>query len=211
MDCMNSIYELSSFPRQVGILFETENMFALDKSVDLTLQVLSLVAQKESHKKSEVMLASYKQRFSQCNSKKPNLLGYDRSGVNEITVNEEEAVTAQLIFMLYLAGYQPQEIAEALVNLGRKTHTKRVPDGSVWKEGEVKWSIGTVMSVLKNERRCGDVLAQKTWTPNYLDHRSKRNDNMLTVLRHGSTPRDRIQRGLSADPAPDLREQRRLG
>ncbi len=179
MDCMNIIYELRSLPRQVGILFETENMFTLDKSVDFTLQVLSLVAQEESHKKSEAMLASYKQRFSQGNFMKPDLLGYDRSGVNEITVNEEEAVTVQLIFMLYLAGHQPKEIADILVSLGRKTHTRRNLDGNIRKEGEVKWSAGTVMSVLKNERRCGDVLAQKTWTPNYLDHRSKRNDNVL--------------------------------
>ena len=55
-------------------------------------------------RKSEAMLASYKQRFSQGNFMKPDLLGYDRSGVNEITVNEEEAVTVLLIFMLYLAG-----------------------------------------------------------------------------------------------------------
>lgn len=52
MDCMNIIYELRGLPRQVGILFETENMFTLDKSVDFTLQVLSLVAQEEEIKES---------------------------------------------------------------------------------------------------------------------------------------------------------------
>ena len=30
-------------------------------------------------------------------------------------------------------------------------------------------------SVMRNERYCGDVLARKTWTPNFHDHRSRKN------------------------------------
>jgi hypothetical protein len=37
------------------------------------------------------------------------------------------------------------------------------------------WSISTVLGVLQNERHCGDVLARKTWTPNYLDHKARKN------------------------------------
>ena len=62
--------------------------------------------------------------------------------------------------------------------LGRKTHTHKYKDGRV-KEGKVKWTASSVLAILKNERRCGDVLAQKTYTPNYLDHKSKRNDSVL--------------------------------
>ena len=50
------------------------------------------------------------------------------------------------------------------MNLGRRT-----------KPGNYKWSASTVMSVLQNERHCGDVKARKTYTPNYLDHKSKPN------------------------------------
>lgn len=32
-----------------------------------------------------------------------------------------------------------------------------------------------MLQILQNERHCGDVLARKTWTPNYLDHKSKKN------------------------------------
>ena len=28
---------------------------------------------------------------------------------------------------------------------------------------------------MRNERYCGDVLSRKTFTPNYLDHKSKKN------------------------------------
>ena len=178
MDCMNIIYELRSLPRPVGILFETENMFTLDKNVDFTLQVLSLVAQEESHKKSEAMTSSYQQRFGSGQYSKPDLLGYDSVGTNEIAINEEEAKTVQLIFMMYLAGFKPKIIAEVLMMLGRKTHTHKYKDGRI-KEGVVKWTAQSVISILRNERRCGDVLAQKTYTPNYLDHKSKKNDKVL--------------------------------
>lgn len=178
MDCMNIIYELRELPHPVGILFETENMFTLDKNIDFTLQVLSLVAQEESHKKSEAITSSYRQRFGSAQFMKPDLLGYDSVGVNEIAINEEEAKTVQLIFKMYLAGITTDTIAEVLIMLGRKTHTHRYKDGRV-KEGKIKWSSSSVIDILKNERRCGDVLAQKTYTPNYLTHKSKKNNNVL--------------------------------
>lgn len=34
---------------------------------------------------------------------------------------------------------------------------------------------GTIVSLLRNERYCGDILSRKTFTPNYLDHKSKKN------------------------------------
>lgn len=178
MDCMKIIYELRDLPHPVGILFETENMYTLDKNVDFTLQVLSLVAQEESHKKSEAMTSSYQMRFSNGQFTKPDLLGYDRAGVNEICVNETEAQTVQLIFMMYLAGYDPSDIARTLNRLGRRKHVHRFRDGRE-KGGEINWNRCSVMNVLTNERRCGDVLAQKTYTPNYLDHKVKPNRNNL--------------------------------
>ena len=43
----------------------------------------------------------------------------------------------------------------------------------------LKWSDRSVLNVLKNERRCGDVLAQKTVTESYLTHKSKPNNGIL--------------------------------
>ena len=50
MDCMNIIYELRSLPHPIGILFEPENIFTLDKNVDFTLQIITLEAEERSHK-----------------------------------------------------------------------------------------------------------------------------------------------------------------
>ena len=32
-----------------------------------------------------------------------------------------------------------------------------------------------LFAVLQNERHCGDILARKTWTPSYLDHKARKN------------------------------------
>ena len=178
MDCMNIVKELRNLEHPVGILFETENMYTLGENMDFTIQILSLVAQEESHKKSEAMNASYKQRFEQGIFMVPDLLGYDRVGVNKIAVNPEEAKTVQLIFMMYLAAIPLKTIAEVLVMLQRKTHVHVFKDGST-KGGEVRWTASSVRNVLKNERRCGNILAQKTYTPDYLTHKSVANKNKL--------------------------------
>lgn len=178
MDCMNIIYALRNLPNPVGIFFESENLYTLDKSADFTLQVLSLVAQEESHKKSEAMLASYYMRFSQGQYLVPDLLGYRKIGKNQIAIDVEEAKTVQLIFMMFMAGYSPKTIAGVLTKLGRKTHTHVTKEGLV-KEGIVKWTAESVKNILKNERRCGDVLAQKTVTESYLTHKSKPNNDIL--------------------------------
>ena len=178
MDCMNIIYALRNLPNPVGIYFESENLYTLDKSADFTLQVLSLVAQEESHKKSEAMLASYYMRFSQGQYLVPDLLGYRKVGKNKIAIDVEEAKTVQLIFMMFMAGYSPKTIAGVLTKLGRKTHT-HVTNAGVVKKGVVKWTAESVMNILKNERRCGDVLAQKTVTESYLTHKSKPNNDIL--------------------------------
>ena len=66
----------------------------------------------------------------------------------------------------------PKILANILTEYGRKT-----------KKGNTKWTAGTVLQVLQNERHCGDVLTRKTWTPNYLDHKSKKNRQNLEQRR----------------------------
>lgn len=65
---------------------------------------------------------------------------------------------------MYLNGCTCQEIADTLTELGCET-----------KKGNTVWSPGSILQILQNERHCGDVLAHKTYTPNYLNHKSKKN------------------------------------
>ena len=99
----------------------------------------------------------------------PPLLGYDKDENGDLVINEEEAKTVRLIFFSYLYGYSAQKIADALTELERLT-----------KRGNEVWSAGSVLQILTNERYCGDVLARKTFTPNYLNHKSKKTSMTAT-------------------------------
>ena len=77
---------------------------------------------------------------------------------------EEEAKIVRLIFFLYLFGYTCQEIADTLTEIGCET-----------KRGNNVWNPGSILQILRNERYCGDVLTRKTFTPSYLDHKSRKN------------------------------------
>lgn len=164
VDCIAKVRELANMIPQVGVFFETEHIYTLDNTSEMMLAVLSAAAQEESHTKSEIMNISIEQRFSRGIFLTPKLLGYDVDEDGNLVINKEEAETVRLCYYLFLNGFPTAEIAEILMQLKRKT-----------KLGNTKWSSGTVGSLLRNERYCGDVLSRKTFTPNYLDHKSKKN------------------------------------
>ena len=172
LDCLEYVRELKNLPNPVGIFFETENIYTLDSRSEMALSFISTMAQEESHIKSDIMNASIEMRFSRGILLTPVLLGYDKDENGRLVINEVEAKTVKLIFFLYLYGNTCQQIANILTEYGRKT-----------KKGNTKWTAGTVLQVLQNERHCGDVLTRKTWTPNYLDHKSKKNRQNLEQRR----------------------------
>lgn len=164
LDCIGYVRQLAALDPPIGIFFETENIYTLNSNSEMSLSFISTLAQEESHTKSEIMNASIEMRFRRAIFLTPPLLGFDLDEDGNLVINEEEAKTVRLIFFMYLYGYTCQEIAETLTSLGRKT-----------KLNNTVWSAGSVLQQLQNERHCGDVLARKTWTPSYLDHKSKKN------------------------------------
>jgi len=164
VDCISYQRELKALSPPVGILFETEGIYTLNDNSEMSLAFIATIAQEESHTKSEIMNASIEMRFRRGIFLTPTLLGYDHNEDGELVINEEEAKTVRLIFYMYLYGYSCQEISETLTTLKRKT-----------KKGNTRWSAGSILQILQNERHCGDVLARKTYTPSYLDHKSKKN------------------------------------
>ena len=163
-DCIGCVRKLSGLANPIGVFFENEHLYTLDQNSEMSLSFIATLAQEESHIKSNSMNLSYDMRFRREIFLTPELLGYDLDEEGLLVINEEEALTVRLIFFMYLYGYSCQQIAETLMRLKRLT-----------KRGNRTWSAGTVLSILQNERHCGDVLARKTWTPNYLDHKSKKN------------------------------------
>lgn len=164
VDCIGYVRELLALPHPVGVYFETERLNTFDPKSEMVLSFMATLAQEESHTKSEIMNASIEMRFRRGIFLTPTLLGYDHDEDGNLIINEDEAKIVKLIFMMYLNGCTCQEIADTLTDLGCAT-----------KKGNTTWSPGSILQILQNERHCGDVLARKTYTPNYLNHKSKKN------------------------------------
>ena len=165
VDCIRYVRELSSLRPPVGVFFETEHLNTLDPKSEMILSFMSTLAQEESHTKSEIMNSSIEMRFRRGIFLTPPLLGYDQDENGDLVVNPHEARIVQLIFYMYLNGSSTQQIADSLTELG-----------CITKNNNDVWSSSTILQILQNERHCGDVLARKTWTPNYLDHKSRKNN-----------------------------------
>ncbi len=164
-DCIHYARQLKALSPQVGILFETEGIYTLNDNSEMQLAFLATLAQEESHNKSQGMNRSIEMRFERGIFLTPVLLGYDHDEDGNLIINEEEAKTVRLIFTMYLAGETCNYIAETLTKLERTT-----------KKNHKVWAPGSVYGILKNERYCGDVLARKTYTPDYLTHKSVKNN-----------------------------------
>ena len=172
VDCIKYVRELKALPSPVGVFFEAESIYTLDPNSEMSLSFISTLAQEESHNKSEIMNASIEMRFKRGIFLTPPLLGYDQDEDGNLVINEEEAKTVRLAFFMYLYGYSSQQIADTFTRLGRRT-----------KKGNTVWSSDAIIQILQNERHCGDVLAHKTWTPSYLDHKAKKNRFNCTQYR----------------------------
>lgn len=165
LDCIGYVRALAAMNPPIEVFFETEGIHTLSKDSEMQLSFLATLAQEESHNKSEIMNSSIEMRFARGIFLTPVLLGYNHDEEGQLVINEEESLTVKLIFFMYLYGNTFNQIAETLTELKRCT-----------KKGNIIWSASSIQQILQNERYCGDVLAHKTFTPNYLDHKSKRNN-----------------------------------
>ena len=172
VDCISIVRMLSAMTPPIEVFFETEHINTLNDKTEMSLAFTATLAQEESHTKSSFMNQSIEMRFSHGIFLTPPLLGYDRNEEGNLVINEDEAQTVRLIFFMYLYGYTCTQIAQTLTQLGRKT-----------KKGNTSWSAQSILGVLKNERHCGDLLSRKTYTPNYLDHKSRKNRGERTQVR----------------------------
>lgn len=169
LDSLNYIFMLRKLDPPVGVYFETEKLNTLDKSSDMVITVLSLVAQSESEQKSNSLKWSFKRRRAQGLGIYPSwaLLGYRLDDEKSWEIVEDEADIVRTIYSLYLDGYSSTQIAELLTKSGIPTV-----------KGLSVWSSGSVLGILKNEKYCGDALCQKTVTIDFFTHKSVKNNGI---------------------------------
>ena len=169
LDSLNYIFMLRKLDPPVGVYFETEKLNTLDKSSDMVITVLSLVAQSESEQKSNSLKWSFKRRRAQGLGIYPSwaLLGYRLDDEKNWEIVEDEADIVRTIYSLYLDGYSSTQIADLLTKSGIPTV-----------KGLSVWSSGSVLGILKNEKFCGDALCQKTVTIDFFTHKSVKNNGI---------------------------------
>lgn len=174
MITIGMVRELAEMKPPVGVFFESEAIFSLNDDSQMALSFQATMAEEESHTRSRSMETSLRMRLDNGIPLTPKLLGYTHDQDGNLIVNPEEAPTVKLAFFMYLYGYSTRQIAETFVALGRKSYL-----------GNIKWTAGGIVQILRNERHCGEVFTRKTYTPNYRDHKSKKNT--------GQRPRSRYK------------------
>ncbi|MDO4976344.1 MAG: recombinase family protein [Eubacteriales bacterium] len=141
--------------RQIGVVFEKENIDTLTMNGELLLTILSSLAQQDVETISSNVKMGLKMKMSRGELVGYHgCLGYDYdSDTKTISINEKEAEIVRMIFDMYLQGFGTYTIANHLTELGVKN-----------RKGEVHWTDSGVRGIIKNEKYKGDLLQGKTIT-----------------------------------------------
>ena len=154
----------------IGIYFEKENINTLDMDSEMLITMLGAFAQAESESISR-NVAWGKRKAIQAGKVFVNfnrLYGYFLKDDGTPGINTEQAESVKFMFTRYMAGDTTRTIARKLDEAG-------VPTPS----GKTAWEAATIKAILKNEKYCGDVLAQKTFKDSVIGGKIQKNTGQL--------------------------------
>lgn len=170
VDILDNLNVLSALTPPVSVEFETEHItYTGDGKNNLLIVLLSALAEMESQQKSEAIKAGIRWRMAEGIYKfsVQNTLGFYRDHFGRLVIEPTEARIVEYIYESCLEGATPSEIAAALTDQKIKSPM-----------GNDSWSAGTVRSILRNEKYCGDALMQKTYTKDFRTHKSVKNTDL---------------------------------
>ena len=171
-DTLATIQILDNLPHPVEVKFETEHIDTFDPGMRFLLMMMAGMAEQESRTKSDIMNWSFENRIKNGIFLTPPLYGYDQDENGDLVVNDKEAKVVQFIYYSFLTGFNCSQIANFLTSLHIKTYS-----------GKDTWNSGTIRGIIRNERHCEDILAHKTYTPDFLTHKHKVNRGERTWVR----------------------------
>lgn len=155
----------------VEVFFEKEGLWTFDSKSELILTIMASIAQEESRSISAnvTMGKRWGMQEGKVSFAYKNFLGYKKEN-GKIVIDEEQAIIIRRIYSMFLKeGKTCSGIAVQLKKEGILT-----PSGS-----SSNWQKNTVLSILTNEKYKGDALLQKTFTANFLEHNTKKNNGQL--------------------------------
>ena len=151
----------------IEVRFEKEGISSLTGDGELMLSILASFAQEEVISTSNNIKWAIKKKFKsgkpQCRYK---IYGYRWDGDN-LVIEPEEAKIVKLIFQMYLNKVSAERMEIELKKMG------------VIATNGGYFNIGTIRDMLKNITYTGNLLLQKSYTPNPLVRRKKENTGQL--------------------------------
>ena len=149
----------------VEVYFTEDNIWTFnDEDGELKLTIMATLAQNESKKTSQRVKAG--QKISFLNGVfygTGNILGYDRVG-SDMIINEEQAKTVRIIYDMFLKGKGSTDIKAYL-------ELNDIPTAT----GLKKWSASSIVRVLRNPFYAGTIIYRKSYIPDYLEQKPKKN------------------------------------
>ena len=160
----------------IGVIFLTDNINTLEPEAEMLLSFLASLAQEESRRTSARVVWGQTRQMEKGVVFGHSLLGYDvQDGM--LSIDPAGAEIVRLIFHMYA---EEQMATSAIARL----LTER---GYLTQCGGSKWTAGTVLKILHNEKYVGDLVQKKTFTPNFLTHEKKANNGevpLITIRNH---------------------------
>lgn len=149
----------------IGVYFEEQNLDSLKADSEMFIGLHSVLAQAESENISANVRWGIQQRMkSGTFAFRYNLLGYRKGKDGQPEIVEEEAEHIRRIYAMFLNGSSLDQI---------KSYLEK--NGILTVQGKRKWSKQIIQNILTNERYCGDMLMQKTYTENPITKKVKKN------------------------------------
>ncbi len=168
VDTLQTVRELQSYG--VHLFFEKEGIDTADSLSEMILTIMASFAQEESRSISENVKWGIRKRFEAGHEVKVPLYGFYHTGDKLFLIQEDEAAVVREIFSRYVHGEAPMDIVNDITVRGVKP-----PAGSHWKRLQFD-------RMITNEKYAGDVVLQKTYIENHLDHRQIRNKGEIPMF-----------------------------
>ena len=170
VDCLNYIRILKSLG--IAVYFEKENINTLNQDSEMLTTIMGAFAQAESESISLNVKWGIRQAMKEgrVSIRYKCLYAYEEGEDGQPKIIEHEAVVVRNIYDKYLAGYSAQMIKEEL-------ERERVPAP----KGGCDWATTAIRNILKNEKYCGDVLMQKTFTTDPISGKKMKNTGQLPM------------------------------
>jgi len=165
VECMKTARDLKN--KGITILFETQGIDTTEESSFVLLSLLATMAEEEIRTLSINIIWGFRKRIAEGKiTHSRTIFGYKAKKGN-YTIVPHEAVIVQEIFEQFLSGKTYYQIANDLQERGIAKAN-----------GGMVWQFRTIEKILENEKYCGDVITQKTFSPDIMLERRANNGEL---------------------------------